>query len=324
MRNRALPALVALAVIAFLAVQPAEAKIRFHYSSGHWSIHGSFGGYPAYWYLPGYRYYSPPAYRYYVPRYSVLPVLSIGRLPYIPPGTIYSVDSSAYRSYRYYGYPYDYAYGPWPGTSFAGAYLATAPGAGTTTQAAAPTVLPPAQPVQNTVNVVVQVTPQEGRGTNVTARTGAWDDKLWRISLDGSPRRAAQTSTPGTDGAPPREPSAERADKDNSRTYPAPMADTQPSYLSALERGDDSQRLKAAEELKRFNTPAAVEALVDALRKDGAPPVRKAAAESLGAMLAYKARAALWQAAREDDDAGVRKAARDAALKIEAYYDVKR
>jgi hypothetical protein len=40
-------------------------------------------------------------------------------------------------------------------------------------------------------------------------------------------------------------------------------------------------------------------------------------------MLAYKAREALWKAAREDADASVRAEARDAALKIEAYYDLK-
>ena len=170
MRGRALLVLVALAVIAFATAQPAEAGIRFHYSSGHWNIHGRFGGWPRTWYLPGYSYYYYPApvYRHHVSRYTTLPLLSIGRLPYIPPGTIYSVDSSAYRSYRYTGYPYDYW--PVPAYSFTGAYLATAPGASTSSQAAAqPTVQPSAQPVQNTVNVVVQVTPQEAVSTNVAA-----------------------------------------------------------------------------------------------------------------------------------------------------------
>ena len=323
MKRRVLLGTLAIVALVSLGASPAEARIRFHYSSGHWDIHGRFGGYPPYWHLPGYSYYTGPVYRYYVPYRRVLPLTRIGRLPYIPPGTIYSVDSSAYRSRRYLPYYY-YGYGTWPGASFAAAYLASAPVVSTSSHT---TVQPAVPPVRNDVKVIVQVLPQENSGTNVSVRAGAWDNKLWRVPVDGATRRTdgARISQTGSE-VPVRVAAAGRteAPPPGPRRRPAPPADTQPAHLRSLKRGDDDARLKAAEALKRFNTPAVIEALVDTLKKDGAPAVRKAAAESLGAMLAYKARGALWQVAREDTDAGVRRASRDAALKIEAYYDVKR
>jgi len=91
-------------------------------------------------------------------------------------------------------------------------------------------------------------------------------------------------------------------------------------YLNMLTQGDDGQRKKAAKELKKFNMPVVVTALIDAMRSDGSSSVRKEAANSLGQLLAREAEPALLQAAREDPNHGVRDAAIKAARKIEAVY----
>jgi HEAT repeat protein len=93
-------------------------------------------------------------------------------------------------------------------------------------------------------------------------------------------------------------------------------------YLGMLVRGDDGNRKKAAKELKKYNTPAVVTALIDAMQRDGDSDVRKEAANSLGKLTARDAQPALRQAAREDRDGGVRKAALKSALKIEAAYGI--
>jgi HEAT repeat protein len=93
-------------------------------------------------------------------------------------------------------------------------------------------------------------------------------------------------------------------------------------YLSMLTEGDDGDRKKAAKELKDFNMPVVVNALVGALQHDGSSGVRKEAANSLGQLMARKSLPALRDAAREDEDKGVRKAALKSANKIESAYGV--
>ena len=89
-----------------------------------------------------------------------------------------------------------------------------------------------------------------------------------------------------------------------------------------LYRGDDGDRKKAAEELKKFNMAPVITALIDALQNDGYADVRKEAATSLGEMTARDAQPAVRQAARQDGDAEVRKAALKSAQKLEAAYGI--
>ena len=92
-------------------------------------------------------------------------------------------------------------------------------------------------------------------------------------------------------------------------------------YINTLTRGEDSDRRKAAKELKKYkNVSAVVTALAHTLRTDESSDVRREAAYSLGDMAARDAQPALRQAAREDRDSGVRKAALKAAQKIEAAF----
>jgi HEAT repeat protein len=93
-------------------------------------------------------------------------------------------------------------------------------------------------------------------------------------------------------------------------------------YLRMLVNGDDSDREKAAKELRKFNVPPVVTALIGALQRDGYSDAREQAANSLGEMLARDAQPSLRQAAREDTDKSVRKAALKAAVKIEAAYQI--
>jgi hypothetical protein len=114
---------------------------------------------------------------------------------------------------------------------------------------------------------------------------------------------------------------------------PAPQRAPQPApprmeakaaeLLKALARGDDSARRKAASDLKKFNLPPVVAALIDALQHDGSEDVRREAATSLGELTARDAQPALRKAAREDRDGGARKAALKSAVKIEAAYGIR-
>lgn len=344
MTRPALLVLVAATAVLLATAPAADAGFTIRYSDSHLRIFGSFGGWPSgcwpasYYYLPsGYGYYPAyyPTYRYYVPYRATLPVLSLGGLPYIPPGTIYSLDRSSYRSYSRYYYPSYYGYGYWPGYSFTGAYLATAPSVGRTLQTVASAS---AESPRNETKVVVQVITQPASQTTVTVGDGSWARNEWRVpvvvttSASATAGAAVQpaAATSGATGKPAattaattQPPPAQATEKKPEPAKVTP-ADTAESYLALLLRGDDDQREEAAKELKRFNTPDVVAGLSDALRKDGEDDVRQEAAKSLGAMLAYRALPALWQAAREDTDGNVRSTARDSALKIEAYYDVKK
>ena len=122
MSKRVLMIATLVAVVA-AATPDADGGIRFGYSSSNWRIGGFFGGYGA----PYYGYYPTTSY-YAAPIYLRVPT-RLRNLPYIPPGTIYTVDTSA--RYGYYRYPYSrypyygrYAY---PGYGFAASLLATAP-----------------------------------------------------------------------------------------------------------------------------------------------------------------------------------------------------
>ena len=97
-----------------------------------------------------------------------------------------------------------------------------------------------------------------------------------------------------------------------------------PEYSIALGLcyGKIGQREKAAKELRKFNSPEVVGALMTALQRDGKSEVRQEAAKSLGELQARGAQPALRQAAREDTDGGVRKAALKSAMKIEASYGI--
>ena len=318
MAARTVVVAVVLAALILAAAEPADAGIRFRYSSSDFRIYANFG-YPwLTYYLPGHAYYPGPVHHhYYRPYHAVLPITSLGNLPYIPPGTIYSVDPGAYRTYRSYRYPYGrYGYGLRPGYGFYHAYLYSASAASrhVVVQSAAAT---PA-PVVNETKVIVNITPQAA-GTQVTVAGDSWKRDLWRVPV-------SVTTATGASGAPP--PTVPATSEDIRRVKVRPTArqpvraDTQEGLLALLVRGDDSQRETAAKELKRFNTLGVINALADALLNDGEDDVREEAAGSLGAMLAWKARSALWQAARQDTDRNVRNAAREAALKIEAYYKV--
>ena len=93
-------------------------------------------------------------------------------------------------------------------------------------------------------------------------------------------------------------------------------------YIGMLSQGKDSDRKKAAKELRHFNAQPVIAALIDALQKDGSGDVRKEAADSLGHMRAPEAQPVLRQAARYDIDSGVRKAALKSAQKIEKEYGI--
>lgn len=303
--------LIVAVTVALLAAAPADAGVSVHYSSGHWNLSGHFG-YPYSYYPYSYSpYYSYP-YRYYVQYYPQLPVYSLGNgLPYIPPGTIFTMERP-HRYYSYYSYPYSYygyPYSSYGLGGFAGAYLASAPQVGSE-RAPAPQSSSP-QVINNiTVQVVPSTATSEPRVT--IQHNASWKRGLWTVPVAES-QPAATTVPPAATTQPPATVAPQ------APVAPPVQADTEASYLYTLTRGDDAQRLKAATELKRFNTPAVVSALVDAMARDGLVTVRKEAARSLGTMLARKAHDALWKAAREDADASVRAEARDAALKIEAY-----
>jgi HEAT repeats len=314
--------IVTLVAIVAAAAPDADGGIRFGYSSGNWRIGSVFGGYgtPYYSYYSGspytYGYYPTTSY-YAAPIYISVPT-RLRNLPYIPPGTIYTVDTSA--RYGYYRYPYRhypyyrrYAY---PGYGFAAAYLATAPTVRrrvVTTTPSSSATSPAAPVVHNKVNIVVNVTTAGRTETRVTVQDNSWKRDLWRVPASGS---TATTTTTTTDTSAP-------VPRTRTATaVPAP-GDTEEAYLATLVRGDDGQRRKAAKELRRFNNAKVVAALVGALGKDGDDDVREEVARSLGAMLARKAHDALWKAAREDADRNVRDAARESALKVEAYYDIK-
>lgn len=333
--TRLLLCLIAAVLAVSVAADIAQAGINFHYSSGPWNVAGSFGypyyscyGYP-YSYYPYYGYYGYP-YRPYVQHYPTLPVWNLGNgLPYVPVGTIFTFDrpSRYYGYYGYSGYPYSYyssPYGYYGTGSFAGAYLATAPQVGSERiiSGAANRSSSSSSP-QVVNNITVQVAPPTaGAATPQVAvqQNGAsWRRGLWTVPV---PDNAA-TAQPAAASTPVTATSAATNQPPATAATPAPTAppvqlDTEASYVYTLLRGTDAQRLKAATELKRFNTPTSVDTLIDALARDGLATVRQQAARSLGAMLARLAHEPLWKAAREDPDAGVRTEARDAALKIEA------
>jgi len=326
--TRLLLCLIVAALAMSVAADAVQAGLTFHYSSGPWNIAGAFGypyyscyGYP-YYYYPYYSYYGYP-YRPYVQSYPTLPVWNLGNgLPYVPVGTIFTFDrpSRYYGYYGYYGYsgyPYSYyasPYGYYDAGSFAGAYLATAPQVGSERIISGAASRSSSSSPQVVNNITVQVAPPTAGAAapqvTVQQNGASWKRGLWTVPVPDSTAAPAQPATAAATAPTPA-----------AAPKPAPppvQVDTEASYVYTILRGDDAQRLKAATELKRFNTPASVDALIDALARDGLSTVRQQAARSLGAMLARQAQAALWKAAREDPDADVRTEARDAALKLDA------
>lgn len=317
MSKRALMMAALVAVVA-IAAPDAEGGIRFRYSSGHWRRGAFFGGYGT----PYYSHYGLPVTYgdypytsyYAAPIYLSAPT-RLGNLPYIPPGTIYTTDTSA--RYGYYRSPYRvyprYRHYGYRGYGFAASYLATAPAVRRQVVATTPTPSASssnnAPVIHNETRIVVNVTTAGRTETRVVVQDTSWKRGLWRVSSTGGTTTAAPAATSST----PTRTTAPAADPGNSEE----------ALLAALVRGDDRQRHKAARELKRFNNAKGVAALVDALAKDGDADVREEAARSLGAMLARKAHRALWKAAREDAGPDVRDAARESALKVEAYFDIK-
>ena len=120
---------------------------------------------------------------------------------------------------------------------------------------------------------------------------------------------APQASDPNTPPPPPTPIQAAPVQAAPMMTAPpvqTVVVDPSGGQIRMLSLGDDGQREKAAKELRKFNSPEVVGALMTALQRDGKSEVRQEAAKSLGELQARGAQPALRQAAREDTDGGVR------------------
>lgn len=153
-------------------------------------------------------------------------------------------------------------------------------------------------------NATGQSVVQNAAGQSAALQGGAAQQSLQRL---GAPQAPAQEAPAATAPAA-QQPTSAPANGVGGRAG---------ECINTLTTGDDRSRQIAAGELKRYNMPAVVSALISAVQNDGSPNVRKEAANSLGHLHARDALPVLNQVSRSDSDKSVRKAALKAVETIE-------